>query len=84
MQQLVTYLASKVYPSRNVDVGKPLVAFLPAADAGKKAIMTDPEGKARELVIGNKGSRAITEFGETRAPASTCSTRPTTTASTSW
>jgi len=68
MQQLVTYLASKVYPSRNVEVGKPLVAFLPAADAGKKAIMTDPEGKAREVVIANKGSRAITEFGETQRP----------------
>ena len=39
MQQLVTYLASKVYPPRNVDVGKPLVAFLPSADAGKKTIL---------------------------------------------
>jgi hypothetical protein len=68
MQQLVTYLASKVYPPRNVDVGKPLVAFLPSADAGKKAILTDPEGKAREIVIGTKGTRAIAEFGETQRP----------------
>ncbi len=69
MQQLVTYLASKVYPSRNVEVGKPLVAFL-RRDAGK-AIMTDPEGKAREWRRPTKrggGSRAITEFGETQRP----------------
>jgi hypothetical protein len=68
MQQLVTYLASKVYPPRNVDVGKPLVAFLPAADAGKKGILTDPEGKAREVPIQPKGTRAIAEFGETQRP----------------
>jgi hypothetical protein len=68
MQQLVTYLASKVYPPRNVDVGKPLVAFLPAADAGRKAVLTDPEGKAREIVIAAKGTRAVAEFGETQRP----------------
>ncbi|HZE97818.1 MAG TPA: VWA domain-containing protein [Planctomycetota bacterium] len=68
MQQLVTYLASKVYPPRNVDVGKPLVAFLPASDAGKKAILTDPEGKAREVAIQVKGTRALAEFDETRRP----------------
>jgi hypothetical protein len=68
MQQLVTYLASKVYPPRNVEVGKPLVAFLPPGDAGKKAILTDPEGKAREVVIATKGTRAIAEFGETQRP----------------
>jgi len=68
MQQLVTYLASKVYPPRNVDVGKPLVAFLPASDAGKKGVLTDPEGKAREVVIQPKGTRAVAEFGETQRP----------------
>lgn len=68
MQQLTTYLASKVYPPRNVDVGKPLVAFLPAADANRKAVLTDPEGKAREVVIGTKGTRAVAEFAETQRP----------------
>jgi len=68
MQQLVTYLASKVFPPRNVDVGKPLVAFLPAGDAGKKAILTDPEGKAREVQVQSKGTRAVAEFGETQRP----------------
>ncbi len=68
MQQLVTYLASKVYPSRNVEVGRPLVAFLPAADAGKKAVLTDPEGKAQELVIANRGTRGMAEFDKTQKP----------------
>ena len=68
MQQLVTYLASKVYPPRNVDVGKPLVAFLPVADAGKKLLLTDPDGKATELAISNRGSRGVVEFAQTQRP----------------
>jgi hypothetical protein len=68
VQQLVTYLASKVYPPRNVEVGKPLVAFLPQADAGRKAILTDPEGRAREVILAAKGTRTIAEFGETQRP----------------
>jgi hypothetical protein len=68
MQQLVTYLASKVNPPRNVEVGKPIAAFLPAADAGRKAILTDPEGKAREIPIQAKGSRAVAEFADTQRP----------------
>src|SRR5581483_3736117 len=68
MQQLVTYPASKVLPPRNVDVGKPIAAFLPAADAGRKAILTDPDGKAREIAIQQKGSRAFAEFSDTQKP----------------
>jgi hypothetical protein len=68
MQQLVTYLASKVLPPRNVDVGKPVAAFLPAADAGRKAILTDPDGKAREIPIQSKGTRAFAEFSDTQKP----------------
>jgi hypothetical protein len=68
MQQIVTYLASKVHPPRNVEVGKALVAFLPAADAGKKALMTDPDGRAHELAIAARGARAAVEFGRTQRP----------------
>jgi hypothetical protein len=68
MQQLVTYLASKVYPPRNVEVGKPLVAFLPAADAGKKIALTDPDGNAHEIAVAHRGSRAVAEFAQTRRP----------------
>lgn len=68
MQQVTTYLASKVYPPRNVEVGKPLVAFLPAAAAGKKGSLTDPEGKTHEVAVASKGSRAVAEFARTQAP----------------
>jgi hypothetical protein len=68
MQQLVTYLASKVHPSRNVDVGRPLVAFLPLADAGKKALFTDPDGRATEVVVSNRGTRGVVEFTQTDRP----------------
>jgi hypothetical protein len=68
MQQLVTYLASKVHPPRNVEVGKPLVAFLPAADAGKRATLTDPEGKSIDLAVAARGSRAVVEYAQTQRP----------------
>lgn len=68
MQQLVTYLASKVHPPRNVDVGRPLVAFLPVADAGKKALLTDPDQKAVEVTVSNRGTRGVVEFAQTQRP----------------
>jgi uncharacterized membrane protein len=68
MQQVVTYLASKVYPPRNVDVGKPLIAFLPVGDAGKKALLTDPDDKAIEVVVSNRGTRGVVEFAQTQRP----------------
>ncbi len=68
MQQAVTYLASRVHPPRNVEVGRPLVAFLPAADAGKKAVLTDPDGRAHEIVLASRGGRAVAEFPRTARP----------------
>jgi hypothetical protein len=68
MQQLVTYLASKVFPPRNVDVGRPLVAFLPASDAGKPATVTDPDGKVHPVAVADRGSRGVVEFPNTRRP----------------
>ncbi len=68
MQQLVTYLASKVHPPRNVEVGRPLVAFLPAAEAGRRATLTDPEGKAVDLAVAARGTRAVVEYAHTQRP----------------
>jgi hypothetical protein len=68
MQQLATHLASSVYPPRNVEVGRPLVAFLPAADAGKRAVLTDPDGRALELAVSARGMRAVVEHGATQRP----------------
>ena len=68
MQQLSTYLASSVYPPRNVEVGKPLVAFLPPAAAGKKAVVTDPDGNASEIPVVARGMRAVAELAATQRP----------------
>jgi hypothetical protein len=68
MQQLSTYLASKVFPARNVEVGRPLTAFLSPADVGRRAVLTDPEGKAHELKVALKGTRGVVEFPRTQTP----------------
>jgi hypothetical protein len=68
MQQLVAYLASRAEPPRNVDVGRPLVAFLPASAAGKKAALVDPEGKSFEVPVADRGGRAVAEFGPALRP----------------
>jgi hypothetical protein len=68
MQRLCVYLASTVFPSRNLDVGKPLVAFLASADAGKKARLTEPDGTPVEITIVKKGERGVVEFAQTQQP----------------
>ena len=49
-------------------MGRPLVAFLPVTDAGKKAVLTDPDGKASELPVVNRGTRGVVEYTQTRLP----------------
>ncbi len=68
MQELVTYLAAKVYPPRNVEVGQPLAAFLPLADADKLAAVVDPAGKRNSVRVLARGSRGIAEFKATARP----------------
>jgi hypothetical protein len=68
MQRLSIYLASTVFPPRNLDVSKPLVAFLPTADAGKKASLVLPDGTTREVSVVKKGERGVVEFAKTQQP----------------
>lgn len=68
MQQMVTYLASKFDPPRNVQVGLPLIAALPAALDGKTVELTDPTGSRTNLVAKNQGGRALVSFDNTWAP----------------
>ncbi|HYR57203.1 MAG TPA: BatA domain-containing protein, partial [Chthoniobacteraceae bacterium] len=62
VQRLSVYLASTIFPPRNLDVGKPIVAFLAASDAGKKAMLAKPDGATIELSIAKKGDRGVVEF----------------------
>ena len=68
MQRLSIYLASTVFPPRNLEVSKPLVAFLPPGDAGKKASLNLPSGATVDVSIVKKGERGVVEYARTQEP----------------
>jgi len=68
LQRLCVYLASNVYPPRNLQVGEQLVAFVPVEGAGKKAVLTLPDTSTVELEIVKKGIRGVVEYPQTRRP----------------
>lgn len=68
VHQLVTYLASHVFPPRNVEIGEPLIAVLPATSVGNSVTWLDPQGQRHLQPVVRRGSRAITEFRSTRRP----------------
>lgn len=68
LQRLSVYLASTVYPPRNLEVGRSIAAFLPPAHAGKKAIVTAPDGTKAEVAVVKKGTRGVVEWGQTQQP----------------
>jgi hypothetical protein len=68
LQRLSVYLASTVFPPRNLEVGAPLVAFLPATDNGQRATVIGPDGGATEVTVGTQGDRGVVEFRRTNQP----------------
>jgi hypothetical protein len=68
LQRLTVYLASTIFPPRNLEVGRQLVAFLPPSDSGKKAILTLPDGSNVDIVVAKKGERGVVEYGRTQRP----------------
>jgi hypothetical protein len=68
VQRLAVYLASNVYPPRNLEVGQQLLSFLPSEMAGKKAILTGPDGVPVDIPIVKRGERGVIEFGPVRTP----------------
>ncbi len=68
MQRLVTYLASKVYPPRNIAVGEPIAAFLPESQIDKIATLTDPDGREHQLTVRKKVDHGIVQFEKTTRP----------------
>ena len=68
VQRLCVYLASNVYPPRNLQVGEQLVSFLPAAAAGKKAALTLPDASTVEVPVIKKGERGVVEYPKTQRP----------------
>jgi Aerotolerance regulator N-terminal/von Willebrand factor type A domain/CARDB len=68
VQRLAVYLASNVYPPRNLEIGQQLISFLPADTAGKKAQLTGPDGVTLDLPVVKKGERGVVEHGPVRVP----------------
>ncbi len=68
-QQLVTYLASTIFPPRNIEVGNRIAAFLPIDAVGKTGVLTGPDGRKRKLPVMNQdGARGLVEFEDTIIP----------------
>ncbi|NBV24263.1 MAG: VWA domain-containing protein [Proteobacteria bacterium] len=68
MQRLVVYLASQAQPPRNVEVGRPLAAFVSRAHVGRKAHFTVPDGERHEIEITGRGALGYVEFVKTTRP----------------
>ncbi len=68
LQRLTVYLASNVYPPRNLGIGSPLVAFLPVTEVTKKTSLTRPDGSTESLSIEKKGERGVVEYSKTQLP----------------
>jgi hypothetical protein len=68
MQRLVIYLASQAQPPRNVEVGKPLAAFVSRAHVGRKAQFTGPDGVRHDAAITGRGALGYVEFAKTSRP----------------
>ena len=67
-QRLCTYLASSLFPPRNLGVGSSAVAFFPPERIGQTASMRDTQGKLTALAIESRGSRGVAEFAGTGRP----------------
>ena len=68
LQRLCVYLASNVYPPRNLMVGEQLVGFLPLANAGQTAVLTLPDTRTLDVAIAKKDGRGVVEYSNTRRP----------------
>lgn len=68
VQELVTHLASQVYPPRNVEVGQRLAGFVAAPEGEARAVFTDPDGAAHDVTVARRGTRGVVEWADTAKP----------------
>ena len=61
VQRLCVHLASTVNPPRNLEIGRSIVSFLPVTAAGKKALLTAPDGTTAEMPVVKKDERGVVE-----------------------
>lgn len=68
MQQLVTHLASKVYPPRNVAIGERIGAFVPLDMVGRHGVLLTPDNTRHDLQVVRKEMHGVVEFEGTTRP----------------
>lgn len=68
VQQLVTFLAARVNPPRNVETGDPLIAFLQRDLAFSKLTLTDPADEKHTVEVAVRDRWAMFEYEATQRP----------------
>jgi len=68
LQRLTVYLASTIFPPRNLDVSAPIAAFTAAAEVDKDAMLTGPSGEVEKAKVVKRGTRGVVEFTKTQRP----------------
>lgn len=68
LQRLTVYLASTIYPPRNLEVGKEIAAFTASAEVDKEATLTKPSGEVDKAKIAKQGTRGVVRFTGTQRP----------------
>ena len=67
-QQMIVYLASKMFPPHNIKTGDHLVAFTSLEDIGKTAILTDGYEHSTDLEITDANIHGMIKFEDTIRP----------------
>jgi hypothetical protein len=68
LQRLTVYLASTIFPPRNLEVGNRIAAFTAAADVDKEATLSKPSGEVEKAKVVKRGTRGLVEFTKTKRP----------------
>jgi len=68
LQRLTVYLASTIFPPRNLNVGTEIAAFTALGDVDKEAILTKPSGEVEKGKVGKRGTRGSVAFTRTQRP----------------
>ena len=66
VQQLTTYLASRMFQPRNIPAGQPITAYFDSTLAGATFKIRDPEGIDANVKSVARGPLAVIEFPDTR------------------
>ncbi len=75
MQQLISTMASRISPPRNITTGEPAAALFDKADADTATIVT-PDGSRRTLKLTSQGKRQLASFEHTQRPGVYAMTGP--------